>query len=223
VQSAELDLSAPPARIESVAQEILDAVANANGIVDHSNVTQGAYGEANFSLRIPSASLSQTLNQLSSLAGARVLSRSDDSQDINGQYVSTRRALADAQALRAALLRQLAAAVTQAQIDSLKTRIHDAENAIAADQAALSSLNSRIDFSRVTVTVVPRGAPAPVSHGGGGFTLGHASHVAGRVLVVAAGVSLIGLAALVPVGLLATLLVWIGSAVRRRRREHALT
>jgi hypothetical protein len=56
----------------------------------------------------------------------------------------------------------------------------------------------------------------------GGFTLDKAVHDAGRVLTVAAGVALIALAALVPVGLVAALGLWIGLALRRRRREQAL-
>jgi uncharacterized iron-regulated membrane protein len=56
----------------------------------------------------------------------------------------------------------------------------------------------------------------------GGFTLGKASHDAGRVLTVAAGVALIALAALVPIALLIALAWWIAAAVRRRRREQAL-
>jgi hypothetical protein len=42
------------------------------------------------------------------------------------------------------------------------------------------------------------------------------------VLTVAAGVALITIAALTPVALVVTLAWWVGSAVRRRRREQAL-
>ncbi|MBV8946498.1 MAG: hypothetical protein JOZ95_13825, partial [Solirubrobacterales bacterium] len=45
---------------------------------------------------------------------------------------------------------------------------------------------------------------------------------AGRVLTVAAGVVLIALAVLSPLALLAALAWWVGSTVRRRRREQAL-
>ena len=65
--------------------------------------------------------------------------------------------------------------------------------------------------------------PAGHHHSSSGFTLGKAAHDAGRVLTVAAGVALITLAVLVPVG------CWSRrsdggspSAIRRRRREHAL-
>jgi len=42
------------------------------------------------------------------------------------------------------------------------------------------------------------------------------------VLTVAAGVALIALAALTPIALVVALGWWIGSAVKRRRREQAL-
>jgi hypothetical protein len=61
----------------------------------------------------------------------------------------------------------------------------------------------------------------PAAHGSS-FTLGRSAHDAGRVLIVVAGVALIALAVLVPLGLAAALVAWIGLAIRRRRREHAL-
>jgi hypothetical protein len=47
-------------------------------------------------------------------------------------------------------------------------------------------------------------------------------HDAGRVLVVVAGISLIALAVLVPVGLAVALVAWAGLVLRRRRREAML-
>ena len=225
VQSAQLDLTTTPNRIDQVAQEVFNVIGEADGIVDHSAVTQtgGPDGSADFELRVPSGNLSQTLARLSALRGAQVVSRTDNSQDVNSQFVSAKRQLADDQALRTGLLKQLAAAVTQQQIDSLKAQLRNAEASISSDQAALRQLNSQIDYSHVTVTVNAGSAPAPViHHSAGGFTLGHAAHVAGRVLVIAAGVGLIALAGLLPVALLMALVAWVGFALRRRRREQAL-
>ncbi len=226
IQSAELDLAAAPNRIDAVAQQVFSVVGAANGIVDTSKVTQtgGLDGSAYFSLRLPSANLGQTLARLSNLNGARVVSRSDDSHDVNSQYLSTQRALSDAQALRASLLHQLAAAVSPAEIDSLQAQIHDVDGKISSDQAALRGLNSQVDYSRVTVTIDAQSTPPPAKHssGGGGFTLHHAAHIAGRVLVVAAGVALIALAGLLPVALLIAAIAWIRLALVRRRREQAL-
>lgn len=222
VQSAQLALTSAPNRIDAVAQEVFDVIGRENGIVNRSTVTAsgGPDGYAQFQLSVPSSALSQTMSGLSRLQYANVASRTDTTQDVNNQFVSITHRLADARALRTALLKQLANAVTQPQINSLTARIHDAEASIASDEATLRGLNHQISYSRISLTINPRALP--VSHGSGSFTIGKGAHDAGRVLTVAAGVALITLAALVPAGLLAALAWWIGTAVRRRRREQAL-
>jgi hypothetical protein len=224
VQGAQLNLSAAPNRIDDVAQEVYNVVGQANGIVENSSVTQGGSGGyANFQLSLPSAGLGQTLSQLSSLNYAQVVSRTDSSQDITDEYGATTRALADARALRTSLLKQLANATTTEQVDSLNAQINDAEASISSDQATLNRLNHQVNYSEVYVTVQPKAVvPPPASHGSGGFTLGRAAHDAGRVLTVVAGVALIAIAALTPVALVVALAWWVGSAVKRRRREQAL-
>ena len=84
-------------------------IGQVNGIVQNSTVTQGGLaGYANFQLSVPSGALGQTLTQLSSLTYAQVVSRTDTSQDITGQYGAAAARLADARALRTSLLKQLA-------------------------------------------------------------------------------------------------------------------
>ncbi len=61
----------------------------------------------------------------------------------------------------------------------------------------------------------------PTGHGGG-LTLGRAARDAGHVLTVAAGVALIGLAALIPVALVVALAWLIAGLFTHRRRERAL-
>lgn len=225
VQSAQLDLGAPANRVDAVAQEVYNVVGQASGIVDKSTITQtgGMDGYAQFQLRIPSGALAQTLSRLSELPGSTVLSRTDNTQDVNDQWISAHRKLSDDKALRAALLKQLAAATTTGEIDSLQARIHDVEGAIASDEGAINSLSAQINYSRVSVTISAHPLPpAPVKHHHSAGFLGHSAHIAGRVLVVAAGVALIALAGLVPVGLLAALVAWIAFTLRRRRREQAL-
>jgi hypothetical protein len=224
VQSAQLQLAAAANRIDDVAQEVYDVVGALNGIVVGSTVTQtgGTGGYADFQLSIPSGSLGQAMSRLSSLNYAVVVSRTDSSQDITDQYGAAQRSLADARALRTSLLKQLAGATTTEQIDSLKTQIRDAEASISSDQATLNRLNRQVNFSQVSLEINARSVPPPTTHGGGGFGIGRAAHDAGRVLTVAAGVSLIALAALTPIALLVALAWWVSSALRRRRREQAL-
>jgi hypothetical protein len=224
IQSAQLSLTTPPARIDAVAQEVFNVVGAQSGFVQRSNVTAAGAGNsyAQFQLSVPSSNLSQTMAQLSQLKFATVSSRTDATQDVNDQYVGDVRRLADSKALRTALLKQLANAVTTSQIDSLNQQIHDADSAISAAQATLNGLNHQIDYSQIQVTINGALITPAKHHKNTGFTLGKAAHDSGRVLTVAAGVALIALAALVPVALLAALSWWVVTAVRRRRREQAL-
>jgi hypothetical protein len=221
IQAAQLALSARPDRIATVAQELFDVVGRENGVVNSSNVTSGSGGYAEFQLSVPSSSLGTTMTALSELRDARVLSRTDSTQDVNGEFLYDNRKLADDRALRTSLLKQLQNAITQQQVASLTAQIRDAEASIRSDEATLRRLTHSIDFSQIVVTINPAAAPVR-SHHSGTFTIGRAWHDAGRVLTVAAGVGLIAIAALIPVALLAALAWWIGSALRRRRREHAL-
>ena len=224
VQSAQLALTSSGAHLDYVSQEVFNVVGEENGIVRNSSVTSGSNGYATFSLSIPSQNLQQTMTNLSELRYATVASRTDATRDVNDQYLNDVRALADARALRTSLLKQLANAVTQAQIDSLNAQIHDAEASIGSDEATLNGLQSKINFSSLDVQInaAPFPVTPPVATPSKGFTIGHAAHDAVRVLTVAAGVALIAFAALVPFALIAALVAWIGYWVRRRRREQAL-
>jgi hypothetical protein len=222
-QSAELALSTAPNRIDDVAREVFDVVGAQSGIVSRSRVTQtgGTDGSAQIELSVPSPELAQTMAKLSRLPYAQVSSRTDAVQDVTDQYSAAVRRLADARALRTALLRQLANATTSEQVASLKAQIRDAEASIGSDRAALGALNHQIAYSRISLSINP-GPPVRAAGGGGGFTIGTAAHDASRVLVVAAGVALIALAGLIPAGLVAAVVWWIASATTRHRREKAL-
>ncbi|MGP0034473.1 MAG: DUF4349 domain-containing protein [Solirubrobacteraceae bacterium] len=223
VQSAQLNLTAASSRVDAVAQEVYNVVGQVNGIVNNSTVTQGGpNGYASFELSVPSASLPETMSRLSQLTYAQVTSRTDNTQDITNQYNAAASALADARALRTSLLKQLANAVTNAQVQSLTAQIHDAEASISSDQATLGRLNNQVNFSQINVEINTSTPLPPVAHKSGGFGIGRAAHDAGRVLTVAAGGALIAIAALTPVGLVVALVWWVGAAVRRRRREQAL-
>jgi Domain of unknown function (DUF4349) len=225
IQSAQLQLSTSASRVDDVAQEAFDVVGQENGIVNRSSVTQtgGSDGSAFMQLSVPSSALGQTMTKLSQLTYAHVSSRTDNSQDVNNQYVRVKRHLADAQALRTSLLKQLANAFTTEQVDSLKAQIRDAERTISSTESALAALNHRIAFSNISLTINAGIEPQVVPSGhSGGFTIRKAVHDAGRVLVVVAGVLLIALAVLAPVALLAALAWWVGGMLTHRRRERAL-
>lgn len=225
IQSAQLALTTRSDHVDDVAQEVFDVVGQQNGFVVRSSVTQtgGADGSASLRLSVPSASLPETMSKLSRLRYARVSSRTDNSQDVNGQYGQAARRLADARALHTALLKQLAGATTTEQVDSLHAQIRDAERAISRNESSLAALKHQITYSSVSLTIAARPRPAgtPTGHGGG-LTLGRAARDAGHVLTVAAGVALIGLAALIPVALVVALAWLIAGLFTHRRRERAL-
>ncbi|MFZ0091542.1 MAG: DUF4349 domain-containing protein [Solirubrobacteraceae bacterium] len=224
VQSAQLQLSASPGRIDDVSQQVFDVIGTEKGIVNSSNVsaTGTASGTASFSLSVPSDKLGPTMTALSHLRDASVVSRTDTTSDITGQVGGAGERLAEARALRRSLLRQLAVATTTQAVNSFTLRLHGADASIASDLARLRGLQRQVAYSQIAVTIDTGNAPPPPTRRGGSFTLGHAAHDAGRVLVVVAGVMLIALAVLVPVGVVVALAAWGVVVIRRRRREHAL-
>lgn len=223
VQGAQLQLTAAPNRIDDVAQHVFQVVANVNGIVENSNVTAtgNSDGNAQFQLSVPSSNLSQALTALSELPGAKVASRSDSTSDITGQVGGAGERLAEARALRQSLLKQLADATTTDQVDSIKAQLKGANASIASNLATLRKFQHQVAYSLISLNIQAAVAPVPVKHNDS-FTIAHAAHDAGRVLVVVAGGALIALAVLVPVGLVVALLAWVGLAIRRHRREQAL-
>jgi hypothetical protein len=226
VTSSTLALGAAPKRIDAVAQEVFNVVADVNAYVVHSQVasTGGMDANAQFELKVPSSNLSQALTLLSRMRYASVISRIDSTQDVNNSYLSTQRGLAAARRTLASLRRQLRAATTYDEIATLDAEIASTKATIAADVSSIASLNRRIDYSRVYVSLQATAGSGNGSGGGdnGGFGIGKAGHDALRVLEVSAGVALIALAVLVPIALLGALGWWIGMTVQRRRRERAL-
>jgi hypothetical protein len=229
IRSAQLDLSTQNAHVNQVAQEIFTVVGDVHGTVLSSHITTATRssggGYASFSLSIPTGSLQNAMTDLSRLHDVGVVSSNNSSQNVSHQYNSDQRQLSDAQALRTSLLKQLAGATTEQQIDSIKAQLKLAEQQINSWQSTLGSLQHRISYSNLSVQVNQNGLPfVPVrkTHHASGFTISRAGHDALRVLVVSAGVALITLAVLIPLGLVVALLMWLWVWLRQRRREHAL-
>jgi hypothetical protein len=223
-QSARLGLQARAGQIAPVAQEVFNVIGSEHGVVLSSHVTQasGAPGFATFSLQVPAGRLEATLNRLSRLRHSHVTMREDASADITSHVDNTAAALAAAQAERRSLLRQLAATGVPAQADRLQREAARALAQIDRDQSELQRLRHRVADSTISVTVQ---SPPIVHHrhrAAGGFTFARALHDAGHILLVAAGVALIALAVLVPLGLVVVVCAWVWSLVIRRRREGVL-
>jgi hypothetical protein len=226
IESAQISLSVTNDRIEQVSSEVYNVVSDEHGYVGSSRITAATKnsggGYASFTLSIPTGNLQDAMTQLSRLRYAAVSSRTDASQNVGGQYSRDQNRLHDAQALRTSLLKQLQTADSETAIDSIEAQIKTAERQITNAQTTVHSLQHRISYSNVSVQINSGGLPLLPVAKSSGFTISRGGHDAVRVLIVAAGVALIVLAVLIPVGLVGALLSWIGLTMRQRRRERAL-
>jgi hypothetical protein len=190
------------------------------GIVASSAIgSDESSGEATFELRIPTGRLDDALAALSKLG--HVAQRRQSLVDITRSFTSVQDRLSDARAERRGLLRALAGAATQRQVDSLRARLRDVRSRIARRSGDLDALRRRADLSRVSVTVRADGT-RPGAGSGGSWSPSDAARDALRVLEVIAGVALVALAVLAPLALLAALVALGVRSGRRRRREGAL-
>jgi hypothetical protein len=224
-QSAQLTLRARAGRIDGVAQQVFDVVGLERGTVQSSHVFDRARGtgSARFTLQVPSGRLQATLTRLSSLRGATVASRADASADITGAVNTTAGRLAAAHALRRSLLAQLAAADTATLAGRLQASLRHNESVIVADETSLARLHVKVTDSTIDVVVTaPAVAARHPRRSTGDFSIHRGLHDAGRVLVVTAGVALIVLAVLIPLGVLAAIAAWVWALTLRRRRDGAL-
>jgi Domain of unknown function (DUF4349) len=235
-RSANLTLSTDPDRVRAVADGVTQVTRRWNGLVISSQITSGKGSPnpqpgpvpapdvvpvnpslgADFKLRIPASKLEPALDDLSSLG--LVVSRSEGSQDITGRFNSARQRIGDLLSERDALIKHLAGATTAAAVHALKHRLAVIRHQLGRAEGQLDQLRERVSMVPVQVSVVARGEAA----GGGGFGIGSALHDAGRILTVAAGILLIGLAVLGPLAVLAALAWLTARALTRWRRERAL-
>jgi hypothetical protein len=212
-----MTLAGTPSEVQKLADGVGRIATGEGGYVTNSQVQVEAKGtsSATLQLSVPSGRLARTLAALGRLGSVRAETQS--LQDITGAYDSDRRALGDALAERAALLRALAAAATQGEIESLHQRLALAGSAIKRASAAFAAISASAGNSAVEVTVL-----GEAQAGGHGLTLGRGLHDAGRVLTVALVLALIGLAALIPLLAAGIALALVLRALRRGARERAL-
>jgi hypothetical protein len=215
--AASISLAPPANEVQAIADRVAQLAASDGGFVQssHVQVQQGGPSEAMLTLKLPSAKLSAALVSLARLAPVR--SQTQALQDITDAYDAARRHLADAVAERQALLRALAAASTQGQIESLHERLAQSDQTISEARSGLQAISARSSTSEVEVTVA--GDAHPVSEG---LTLHRGLHDASRVLVVTLVVLLIAAAVIVPLALLIAGLVTGRRAWSRYQRERAL-
>ncbi len=215
--AASITLGSTPQSLQATSDQVAQLTVRDGGYVQSSNVQvqqQGA-SEATLALRLPSARLAAALAAIGRLAPVRAENQS--LQDITGAYNAAHRQLSDAEAEQRALLRALAAASTEAQIDSLRARLAASRAAIARAQSSVNSISARASTSEVEVSIL-----GDARAGSEGLTLHKGIRDAGQVLLVAVIAILILAAVLVPLALLLAGVAGARRTWRRYQRERAL-
>jgi vacuolar-type H+-ATPase subunit H len=215
--AASITLGGTPQNLQATSDRVAQLTVRDGGYVQSSNVQvqqQGA-SEATLALRLPSARLAAALAAIGRLAPVRAENQS--LQDITGAYNAAHQQLSDAEAEQRALLRALAAASTEAQVDSLHARLAASRAAIARAQSSVNSISARASTSEVEVSIL-----GDTRAGSEGLTLHKGLHDAGQVLLVVVIAILILAAVLVPLALLAAGVAGARRTWRRYQRERAL-
>jgi hypothetical protein len=218
-RSAQITLLSDPEDVADDSAKVFTAVHDANGIVLRSNTTRGSSGQAgaSFELLIPSAGLGDALAALSTID--EVGSRHDSTADITAPTVAVGQRLHESRARIDSLLSQLASAETEAEREALEAQLRSERRQAATLASQLDHLRRRAHYSHLSVRI----ESGDSSTSGDAWGIDDAVDSAGHILTVAAGVTLVGLAVLAPLLILA-LIAWFGySAWLRFRRERALS
>jgi hypothetical protein len=219
-RSTRLELTTPD--VQKASDGVVRATQAAGGYVQSSQVATGdGRSTSSFVLRVPTSRLDDALARLSRLGHVKSLQQS--AEDITGSYDSAAARLAEARAERRGLLRALARATTAQEISSLRARIADNRRELQRYQREFNAVRNRANYATVGVDVTATKRKQAAAPSDGSWTPGDAAHDAVRVLEVSAGVALIALAVLVPLGLVGAAGGFAALALRRRRREAALS
>jgi hypothetical protein len=203
------------------AGEVFETAHAFRGIVLDSAIRDGGEGEAGarFALLIPTAKLGDAMAGFSAIGEVR--SRREATAGITAPTVRTGELLRDSTAKIEGLLAQLARADTDAERTATEAKLRAERRRAAFLRSQLSGLERRANFSRVSLRI-ESGAAASPSGETGGWGIGDALGDAGRILAIAAGVTIVGLAVLGPI-VLVVLLAWLARrAWVRRERGRAL-
>jgi hypothetical protein len=219
-----LALASAPEDFRDTADGVLDVVDDHGGFVLRSSVSGGdpdvegaRPGRASFDTRIPAGHLQPAIAALSDLG--HVVSRTDGTKDITNRFNDAKRRIATYTQARDRLLKQLEDATTETEQDAIRAQLRIVEAQLADAQDDLGNAQQRVQLVPVSVTVA---SDESVTGSDGEWGLGDALDDAGQVLTVAGGVLLIGVAAVLPLAILAILAWFVADRARQRARERTL-
>ena len=212
-RSATLTLAAPERRLEQVGREVAEVATRRGGFVQRSSLSTGDRGAGGYyELRVPSAALAVTLDELSRLATVRRRTQADE--DITAAVDAAADRLRAARAERRGLLRRLEQVDSVREAAELRRAIARADAEIRGRTRDLRAVRRRAELSTVTVSLVrSRAAEGP---------LARAFDDARKVFVAIVGLAVRALGVLVPLAVPAGLAALAAAATRRRRREAVL-
>ena len=218
-RSAEIVLAAEPGDVGEDSSQVFEVVHAHDGIVMSSSTQEGKPGRAGarFELLLPSDDLGDSLAALSEIDEVR--SRHEATTDITAPTVDTAELLRDSNARIDSLLAQLEAAETEGEREAVEAELRQERRHRARLRGSLQQLEHRASYSRVLL-LIETGAKEESGTGGGTWGIDDALGDAGQILAVAAAVTVVGLAILGPIALIA-LLAWLTHRawVRRERRR----
>jgi hypothetical protein len=217
-RNAQLTISAPRDELQKAADGVGTVAESHNGFVLSSHISTGDSGDTggSFVLRVPARQLQATLADLSKLGHLRA--RSENGQDLTSSYNSVQDKLGNALLEQRTLKLRLERA-KGAKAEAIRERLAAVTTEVRGLSSRMHQLRSRTAYSTVSLTLEEDKDGAGAGGGGTGAAWHDAVHTLETLL--AFGVRALGV--LLPIGLLAALAGFGGRALRRRRREAALS
>ena len=209
--------------MQSVSDRAIRVVDGVGGYVQSSQTDiAGSHATATLSLRIPAGKLDEGLARLSKLAN--VTARSQQTEDLTDQREYLEARVRDARADRDGLRVRLAKATTDKERSSLRAQLDRATRRVTQREREVAELGQEVSYATVDLSIEgrKRSGGAVVDKPGDRWTPGDALGDAGRVLEVIAGVAVIALAILIPVGVIVVIAMLLGRVLTRHRRLRAL-
>ncbi|MDQ4049051.1 MAG: DUF4349 domain-containing protein, partial [Actinomycetota bacterium] len=221
-RSASLTVAAPAEELDGVADGIARVTERYEGYVLRSSLATGDEGTTggDFELRIPAERLQAALADLSKLGDVR--SRSQSGQDVTREFATAEDRLEAARAERRSLLRRLERAPSDSAAEAIRQRLDLNVGEVRGLRSQVRELRTRTSYAAVTVSLQDAGGDGAASPGrddGLGGAVDDALASLGdsvELLVRALGVA-------IPIALLAVAIASGARALRRHRRESALS
>jgi hypothetical protein len=222
-RSASLTLAAPAEQLDDVADRIVRLTDRYDGFVLRSSLSTGGEGTTggDFELRVPAERLQAVLGELSKLADVR--SRTQSGQDVTREFATAEDRLEAARAERRSLLRRLERAPSDSAAEAIRRRLDLNAGEIRGLRGQVRDLRTRTNYAAVTVSLQEAGDDGGASTPGSDDGLGGAVDDALASLGASVEILVRVLGVAIPLGLVAAALGFAGRALRRRRREAALS